>query len=346
MKTVTPDEQAFQEYDEYEEQFNPLHTDRQARRRRRPTPRHVAKKSADEVRADLADSTEGLEAGFTPTYRPSPYEEGWLLQSLRGFYEEELISDIEAVIKGGKEASVYRCTANPARTERWLAAKVYRPRKFRSLRNDATYREGREVLSSQGAVVKKSDHRIMRAIGKKTAFGVQVSQTSWLMYEYTTMQKLYAVGAAVPRPIGAGDNAIVMEYLGDEKLAAHTLSEVRLDPEEAQILAAEVIRNIELMLQQGVVHGDLSAYNILYWEGRIVLIDFPQVTDYHNNPHAHGILARDIRRIAEYFEAQGAPFDRHALLDTLWDRYAHDAERELRLRGEDILAQRLGTDEE
>lgn len=343
---MTPDEQAYQEFDEYEEQFDPLRSDRQARRRRRPAPHHVAKKSATEVRATLADSTEGLEAGFTPTYQPSRYEEGWLLQSLQGFYEEELISDVEAVIKGGKEASVYRCTANPARTERWLAAKVYRPRKFRSLRNDATYREGREVLSSQGTVVKKSDHRIMRAIGKKTSFGVQVAQTSWLMYEFTTMQRLYAAGAAVPRPISAGENAILMEYLGDEKLAAHTLSEVHLEPDQAQSLLAEVVRNIELMLQQGVVHGDLSAYNILYWEGRIALIDFPQVTDYRNNQRAHGILARDIRRISEYFSAQGAPCDPYALLDTLWNRYARDVEADLRLRSEDLLAQRLGSDDE
>jgi RIO kinase 1 len=339
---VTPDEQAFEEFDDYEARFDPLHTDRQARRRRRAVAHHVAKKDAAEVRAALADSAEGLEAGFKPTYQPSRYEEGWLLQSLQGFYEEELISDVEAVVKGGKEASVYRCAANPAREERWLAAKVYRPRQFRSLRNDAVYREGREVLGSGGAVVKKSDHRVMRAIGKKTAFGVQVAQTSWLMYDFTTMQRLYQAGAAVPTPVGAGENAILMEYLGDERLAAHTLSEIQLGAEEAETLLAEVIRNIELMLQQGVVHGDLSAYNILYWQGRIALIDFPQVTDYRNNQRAYGILARDIRRIAAYFGAQGAPCDAEALLARLWNRYAREAEAELRLRGQEALEQHLG----
>jgi len=82
------------------------------------------------------------------------------------------------------------------------AAKVYRPREFRNLRNDKMYREGRPILTAAGRRVKKTDHRLLRAVGKKTEFGVQVEHTSWLMYEYTTLKQLHDAGAAVREPQG------------------------------------------------------------------------------------------------------------------------------------------------
>jgi RIO kinase 1 len=312
-----------QEYERYADQFDPLHTDRQARRRRKPTPRHTPKKSRDEIVAALADTPDELETGFATTYRPSIYEGEWLLSSLQGFYDEKLIIDVLAQVKGGKEASVYRCLAHPATGYELLAAKVYRPRQFRSLRNDAAYREGREVLTEGGAVVKKSDHRIMRALGKKTAFGMQVAQTSWLMYEYTTMLRLHGAGAAVPLPVASTHNAILMAYLGDEQMAAPTLNEIALDRDEAEGLYLEVLRNIELLLTHDLIHGDLSAYNILYWEGEIALIDFPQVVSVSGNRRARALFERDVRRISEYFYAQGVRGEHPAdLADSLWKRHA------------------------
>ena len=131
--------------------------------------------------------TVGLEGGFETTYQPSRYEEGWLLQSLRSFYDQELISDVNAQVKGGKEASVYRCKANPATGMEWVAAKVYRPRMFRNLRNDKMYRRGRVVLQQNGRALDGSDQKAIRSLGKKNAYGLQVAHTSWLMHEYTTM---------------------------------------------------------------------------------------------------------------------------------------------------------------
>jgi RIO kinase 1 len=127
-----------------------------------------------------------------------------------------------------------------------LAAKVYRPRKFRNLRNDAMYRQGREILTPDGHPVKKNEYRVMRAIGKKTAFGAQVQHTSWLMHEYNTLEQLYRAGAAVPRPIGSGENAILMSYIGDGQQAAAALNEIDLTPDEAAPLFQEVLRNVEL----------------------------------------------------------------------------------------------------
>jgi RIO kinase 1 len=310
-----------EKYDEYEDLFDPMQTDRQARRKRKPKAVHVPKKSTHEVVEEIADAT-GLEGGFNTTYVPGLFEEGWLLQSLRSFYDQQLITDVLARIKGGKEASVYRCAAGPNRGMELVAAKVYRPRTMRNLRNDKMYREGRAVLKENGKAVKNNDHRVMRALNKKTGFGDQVAHTSWLMYEFTTLQTLHAAGAAVPKPYAVNENSIIMGYCGDEHSAAHTLNEVRLEADEARRLFYEVLDNIELMLQHDLVHGDLSAYNILYWEGAITIIDFPQVVNPHTSSHAQMIFQRDVTRVCEYFASQGVESDPQGIARRLWKRYA------------------------
>jgi RIO kinase 1 len=235
------------------------------RRQRKPPVARRPKRSQQEIVADLADAS-GLEAGFNITYKPARYEEAWLLSSLRGFYDQHLISDVLAQVKGGKEASVYRCVAHPSTGMDLVAAKVYRPRQFRNLSNDKMYREGRAILTSDGRPVKETDHRTMRAIGKKTAFGVQVAHTSWLMYEFTTLGRLFRAGAAVPEPVSAGENAILMAYYGDDVRAAPTLNEISLPRDEAAALFQETLRNVDLLLQHGLIHGDLSAFYLLYWD--------------------------------------------------------------------------------
>lgn len=314
------DDNLFQ-YEQYEEQFNPLNTDRKARRSRKPKVKHVPKQQPQQIITDLVDQTEGLEGGFKTTYQPGPFEEGWLLDSLRTFYDQTLIKDVLARVKGGKEANVYRCEADRSTGVPLLAAKVYRPRMFRNLRNDKMYREGREILTPEGRPVKTSDHRLMRAINKKSAFGQQVSHTSWLMHEYTTLQKLYKAGAAVPYPFAVNENAILMEYLGDEAVAAPSLGGIKLDEDEVKPLFKEVFRNIELMLKHHLIHGDLSPYNILYWEGKITLIDFPQVTNSETNGNAYPILQRDVQRMCDYFIKQGMELDAAQITHDLWDEY-------------------------
>jgi RIO kinase 1 len=314
-------------YDTYTAQFDPMQTDRQARRKRKPKAKHTPKKAAGAVIAEIA-ATSGLEGGFQTTYKPGPFEEGWLLQSLRDFYDLHLISDVLGRVKGGKEANVYRCAATPATGFELLAAKVYRPRMFRNLRNDKMYRQGRQTLGANGKAVKERDQRLMRALDKKTALGEQMEHTSWMMHEYMTLDKLFKAGAAVPQPLAVSQNAILMSYIGDETMGAHTLSEVSLDPEEAGSLFHEVIRNIELMLQFDLIHGDLSAYNILYWDRQITIIDFPQVTNIASNSDAQTILERDIQRVCEYFIQQGVPCNPQAIFHSMWRRYAAaDAER-------------------
>jgi RIO kinase 1 len=276
--------------------------------------------SQAEAVSEIAEA-EGLESGFQPTYQPSKHESGWLMQSLASLYDQQLIADVLALVRGGKEASVYCCEADGSTGQTLLAAKVYRPRMFRQLRNDSKYRQGRDIIVGDGTRLNDSDDREMRAIAKNTAFGQKVRHTSWLMHEYATLTALYKDGAAVPHPWAVGDNVILMDYIGDDTMAAPTLNTVRLEPEEVEPLFGEVMRNVELLLKHHLLHGDLSAYNILYWDGQITLIDFPQVVDIRSNPDAHFILQRDLVRICEYFARQGLRRDPLSLAGELWYRY-------------------------
>ena len=293
---------------------------RKGRQRRSLTPKAAPRKPTTAPVAEPIDPVDSADE-FETTYKPARFEKTWLRDSLRDFYAQEHIVDVLAQIKGGKEANVYRCRAHPLHGGGLLAAKVYRPQRFRNLSNDAVYREGRAILTSQGRPVKETDHRVMRAIGKKTAFGEQARHTSWLMHEFTTLARLHAVGVPTPAPVAASENAILMSYHGDAVMAAPTLNGVELERDEAERLAGDALRAIETMLEHGLIHGDLSAFNILYWEGAITIIDFPQVTSLHNNPQAEAILRRDVTRVCQYFTQQGVTLDSTAISDDLWRRY-------------------------
>ena len=274
--------------------------------------------------AEVAD----LESIWDITYTPARFEGVFLRTSLRPFYLQDQIVDVMAQVKGGKEANVYLCRAHSSVGVEWIAAKVYRPRQFRNLRNDAMYREGRHLLTAEDGrpqAVNPRDDRTKRAVERKSVFGVQVRHTSWLMYEFSALQTLYEAGVPVPKPYGVGDNAILMEYVGDELTAAPTLHETRLENDEAGPLFDRTLKGIAVMLENGLAHGDLSAYNILYWRGEIKLIDFPQVIDIHANRSAHAVLKRDVERVCQYFRRYGIREDHNALAEDLWERYAaHD----------------------
>jgi RIO kinase 1 len=323
-----------EQYEDYEDLFNPMLVDRQARRKRRVKANHKPKTTEEEIVSNTADAI-GLEAGLNISYRPSKHEAGWLVESLRPFFDQELISDVEALVKGGKEANVYRCAAHPATGETWLAAKVYRPRMFRNLRNDQMYRQGRMTLTANGVPAKASDTRLMRALGKKTAFGQQAAHTSWLMHEYQALELLHDAGGDVPRAFAASENGILMSYVGDGSGAAPALNEIELDEGEVYALFSKVMDNIVLMLRHGRIHGDLSAYNILYWQGAITLIDFPQIansrvdTGSHVvgsrvNPDAAFIFERDVIRICDHFIEQGVRCDPQEIAAELWQRHVED----------------------
>jgi RIO kinase 1 len=307
-------------YSEYEALFDPVFSDRRVRRRRSTKVFHKPKVTEEQIFENIADEVD-WETQFQMSYTPSKHEAGWLVSSLSPFFEQSLISDVLTLVKGGKEASVYGCAAHSTMEENILAAKVYRPKRFRGLTNDKIYREGRDILTADGHVVHENKDRVVRAIGKKTSFGQQVSHTSWLMHEYTALEKLYEAGGNVPKPYAAGSNAILMSFIGFDLLAAPMLSTVQLEKNEAKKLFDLVLKNVELMLEHELIHADLSAYNILYLQGEITIIDFPQVVDLHRNHNAPAILARDVQRICEYFVEQGVECDGEEIYKDLWQRY-------------------------
>ena len=280
-----------------------------------------------QANAEFLNGQDDSRRNFNFTYSAARFEEWWLLESLGDFYEHKWITDVLRRLKGGKEASVYLCRSGPVIDAPLVAAKVYRPRALRNLKNDGEYRTGRVDLDENGnAIVKEGD---LHAMAKRTQYGEELRHQSWIAYEFQTLEILHQAGADVPRPYALEKNAILMEYIGDMDLAAPTLNSVSLEPEEVKPLFERVLRDIDLLLTHRRIHGDLSAYNILYWEGDITMIDFPQVVQPDSNPAAWSIFLRDITRICQYFASQGLRRDPRRLAADLWTSHGHRIMREV-----------------
>ncbi|MBK8824714.1 MAG: hypothetical protein IPN58_19515 [Anaerolineales bacterium] len=235
-----------------------------------------------QMEARLFTRAQEISREFRFTYKAARFEEVWLLDSLFEIADHKWISDVLRKVKGGKEASVYLCKSGEGVEAPYVAAKIYRPRMLRNLKNDQQYRTGRADLDESGNVI--VDDGTLHAMQKRTAFGEEVRHQSWIAYEFKTLENLHNAGADVPKPYAMEKNAILMGYVGDLSNAASVLNSVSLDSSEAQRLYERVIHNIDLMLTHKIIHGDLSAYNILYWNGEITLIDFPQVVFPESNP--------------------------------------------------------------
>ena len=284
----------------------------------RPSKPKRFKLDRTEVVATLAEAGDDSQRGFDPSFTGSRHERQWIMMYLGPFYADQVITDVLRQVKGGKEATVYSCRVNPAIGVDLVAAKVYRPRMFRQLRNEAVYRKGREVIVEEGKEVRGRREKL--AMKKKTDFGQKLRHTTWLANEFQTLQRLYAAGADVPRPFAASDNAILMEYVGDEKFSAPALSQVRLAPRHARSLFDRLMHNVELMLAHDRVHADLYAYNVLYWNDEVKIIDFPQAIDPYVNPEAFSLLGRDIERLCQYFARYGITSNAPQITRELWDR--------------------------
>jgi RIO kinase 1 len=299
--------------------------------RRRPRPVkawHTHKRKVDhwEILSSLVEPGDPALARSTitlsPTLDATSEEQSWIVEHLNLFADSKTLTAVLRRVKGGKEANVYCCAAHPDTGLDLIAAKLYRARKWRNLRNDSRYRQGRPVLTAGGQAIDARDWRLHKAIAQKSAAGLEATQASWIEYEYQTMLRLVQAGVDVPRPLKHGQNVILMEYIGDEIMPAPTLSHITLERDEAHQLFQRMLRNIELMLAAQIVHGDLSAYNVLYWAGEIAIIDFPQVVDPRQNSEAGDIFRRDVERICQYFSRYGVSSQPARLARDLWARYA------------------------
>lgn len=252
------------------------------------------------------------------------------------FYDDELVADVIGCVKSGKEATVYCCEAHPSMGVELLAVKIYRSAEHRNFRNSSIYEQGRVVSAAQltspdaapserNRGKKYNDRRYQRAVKKKSRAGRALQAASWAYHEYDMLTILHAAGADVPRPFAYADNAIAMEWLGEGASAAPRLKDVSLPQEEAEALLKRILSNVELWLAHGVVHGDLSPFNILYHERTAKVIDFPQAIDARTNPfYAPELLGRDIDNVCKHFARYGVRADPAELADELRMRYFWD----------------------
>jgi RIO kinase 1 len=230
---------------------------------------------------------------------------------IKTFIEDGWIEEVLFPVKSGKDANVYCCRACPGRGHAFIALKVYKSRENRSFRDAAIYQEGRVITNARTA----------RAVRNKNRFGRVAEFGAWVHHEFATLNLLHAAGADVPCPLSAASNAILIEFVGQGGRPAPQLRNVRLSPAEAERLLEQALRNIEIMLSCNVVHGDLSAYNMLYSGGRLRVIDLPQAVDARTNRHAKSLLVRDVANVCGYFAAQGADAMPGTFAEELWDLY-------------------------
>lgn len=220
-----------------------------------------------------------------------------------------LLSDVLGVVKSGKEATVYLCETPDGGL---LAAKVYRSRQVRQFANAAAYGEGR----TRGMA-----RRDALAMTKKSRAGREMSFGRWVSEEYATLTALHAAGVAVPKPYAMSDSVIVMEYIGDQDEPAPPLAAARLDRPEAERVFGVLMSQVEMMLACDRVHGDLSAYNVLYRKGDLRIIDFPQAVDARFNTNALSLLERDIENLCGHFARLGVHADGYRIARGLWARF-------------------------
>lgn len=233
-----------------------------------------------------------------------------------------LVDEVVRPLMSGKEADVYvvRCGGQ------LRCAKVYKEAGKRSFRHAVQYQEGRKVRGSRQA----------RAMAKGSKYGRKEQEQAWQNAEVSALFQLAAAGVRVPRPYDYLDGVLLMELVTDgEGEVAPRLNDVDLLPEDAREFHAFIIGEIVKMLCAGVVHGDLSEFNVLLGPEGPVIIDLPQAVDASANNHAFSMLERDVRNMAEYF-GQFAPelrFTRYA--KEMWALYeAGKLTPQTRLTGE------------
>ncbi|MHA6793301.1 serine protein kinase RIO [Pseudonocardia bannensis] len=217
------------------------------------------------------------------------------------------------VLKSGKEADVHlleRAVPGAARRT-LLAAKRFRTAEHRLFHRDASYLEGRRVRRS----------REMRAMATRTAFGRDLLAQQWARAEFAALGRLWAAGLPVPYPVQLAGTEVLLEFIGTaDGAAAPRLAQLRPAPAELRGLWDQLVDALVGLARHGLTHGDLSAYNLLVHDGRLVLIDLPQVVDVIGNPQGPAFLERDVRRVADWFAARGLPPETgsaDALLDGL-----------------------------
>jgi RIO kinase 1 len=222
--------------------------------------------------------------------------------------EEGLIDSVERQLMSGKEATVYvvRCG------QEIRCAKVYKEASQRSFRQAASYQEGRKVKNSRQA----------RAMEKGTRYGRKMQEEVWQSAEVDALYRLAAAGVRVPKPYICFEGVLLMELLTDANgNAAPRLNDVPLNEAMALEYHAQLLSQVVLMLCAGVVHGDLSEYNILVDAAGPVIIDLPQAIDAAGNTEASAMLERDVNNLRNFFSVYAPKLASTQYGKEIWQLY-------------------------
>ncbi|MEU8230703.1 RIO1 family regulatory kinase/ATPase [Actinoplanes sp. NPDC048967] len=220
------------------------------------------------------------------------------------------------MLKTGKEADVFLVRRAVPETDKisMIAAKRYRDGDHRLFHRDAGYLEGRRVRRS----------REMRAMTNRTAFGKELIAGQWAAAEFGALSRLWQVGQeggtiSVPYPVQLIGTELMLEFIGDWETgeAAPRLAQVRTDRDGLEDLWRQMTDALSVLARTQIAHGDLSPYNTLVHEGRLVIIDMPQIVDLIANPQGAEFLARDVRNVASWFTARGLTVDADGLIERL-----------------------------
>ena len=207
-------------------------------------------------------------------------------QGLQPLIEDGIIDAVLRPLKSGKEASVYVVQVG----DEVRCAKVYKDMAQRSFQARVQYQEGRKVRGS----------REQRAMGKATKFGRREQEAAWKTTEVDALYALADAGVRVPQPYGFFHGVLLMDLVTDaDGFSAPRLAEVDLEPDQAREWHLMLVRDIVRMLVLGMVHGDLSEYNVLATPDGPVLIDFPQVVSAAGNNAARDMLLRDVHNVRD-----------------------------------------------
>ncbi len=232
---------------------------------------------------------------------------------------EDYLEDVDlGVLKRGKEADVHLVERiGPDRTC-LLVRKRYVGAEHRAFRNDLAYRAHRRIdgvaRNRGGAKVRRKQGRALQlAMDKKTAYGRKALQAQWIGSEWRMLERLWQLGVPVPYPVARTDDGLLMQYLGDRETAAPRLADARVPRPALAGLFEQARAAILAIARAGVVHADLSAYNVLLWDRQLWVIDLPQAVPYLENLEATEFLHRDCRNLCAWFRRKGLTVDDEAL---------------------------------
>jgi RIO kinase 1 len=203
------------------------------------------------------------------------------------------------LLKTGKESEVHLVARTAGGRSSLLAWKRFKDRDRRAFRNNFTYRG----IWNEGP---RREHRAMR---KNTRFGREAIHGRWIAGEWHNLVHLHDAGAAVPPPVDLLEDGYLMGFIGDGVRGAPRLAEVDLDSTTARRVWDDLLAELTILVSADRVHGDLSAYNVLWWRERAVLIDFSQTVNVLEHPAARDLLVRDIARLGRYFARRGITVD-------------------------------------